>query len=139
MMMGVAQVIGIKPTLRSFFSGAPAPCAKTSVAVANGRRGHDGFVTCLLSIDGGALRPVRRGPIMLAAVRMPAAGAASVPQATIGIKRIVERSHVHGLSSRAAAAPPSILAASCRQPLVPAYAPAPSFRRVDSGGNAGRG
>ena len=37
MMMGVAQVIGIKPTLRSFFSGAPAPCAKTSVAVANGK------------------------------------------------------------------------------------------------------
>ena len=46
---------------------------------AHRRRGHDGFVTRLLSIDGGALRPVRRRAIMLAAVRMPAAGAASVP------------------------------------------------------------
>ena len=37
MMIGVAQVMGMKPTLRSFFSGAPAPCAKTSVAVASGK------------------------------------------------------------------------------------------------------
>ena len=37
MMMGVAQVIGMKPTLRSFFSGAPVPCANTSVAVASGK------------------------------------------------------------------------------------------------------
>ena len=36
MMIGVAQVIGMKPTLRSFFSGAP-PCAKTSVAVLSGK------------------------------------------------------------------------------------------------------
>lgn len=35
MMIGVAQVIGMKPTLRSFFSGAA--WAKTSVAVASGR------------------------------------------------------------------------------------------------------
>jgi hypothetical protein len=35
-MIGVAQVIGIKPTLRSFFSGAPA-CAKTSVAALIGK------------------------------------------------------------------------------------------------------
>ena len=37
MMIGVAQVIGMKPTLRSFFSGAPAPCANTSVAVLSGK------------------------------------------------------------------------------------------------------
>jgi len=35
MMIGVAQVIGMKPTLRSFFSIAPLgePCANSSVAV----------------------------------------------------------------------------------------------------------
>ena len=37
MMIGVAQVIGMKPTLRSFFSIAPAPCANTSVAVPSGK------------------------------------------------------------------------------------------------------
>ncbi len=36
MMIGVAQVIGMKPTLRSFFSSL-APCAKTSVAVLSGK------------------------------------------------------------------------------------------------------
>ena len=36
MMIGVAQVIGMKPTLRSFFSIAP-PCANTSVAVPSGK------------------------------------------------------------------------------------------------------
>jgi hypothetical protein len=36
MMIGVPQVIGIKPTLRSFFSMAP-PLAKTSVAVFSGK------------------------------------------------------------------------------------------------------
>jgi hypothetical protein len=36
MMIGVAQVIGMKPTLRSFFSGAP-PCANNSVAVCSGK------------------------------------------------------------------------------------------------------
>jgi len=36
MMIGVAQVIGMKPTLRSFFSIAP-PCANTSVAVLSGK------------------------------------------------------------------------------------------------------
>ncbi len=36
MMMGVAQVIGMNPTLRSFFSIGP-PCANTSVAVASGK------------------------------------------------------------------------------------------------------
>ncbi len=36
MMIGVAQVIGMKPTLRSFFSIAP-PLAKTSVAVFSGK------------------------------------------------------------------------------------------------------
>ena len=36
MMIGVAQVIGMKPTLRSFFSGVPA-CANTSVAVLIGK------------------------------------------------------------------------------------------------------
>jgi hypothetical protein len=36
MMIGVAQVIGIKPTLRSFFSSGP-PAAKTSVAVFSGK------------------------------------------------------------------------------------------------------
>ena len=36
MMMGVAQVIGMNPTLRSFFSSAP-PCANTSVAVLSGK------------------------------------------------------------------------------------------------------
>ena len=35
MMIGVAQVMGMKPTLRSFFSGAP-PWAKASRAVASG-------------------------------------------------------------------------------------------------------
>ena len=43
MMIGVAQVIGMKPTLRSFFSIAP-PCANTSVAVLReiGWRGSGG-------------------------------------------------------------------------------------------------
>ncbi len=36
MMIGVAQVIGIKPTLRSFFSAVPAS-AKTSLAVRSGK------------------------------------------------------------------------------------------------------
>ena len=36
MMIGVAQVIGMKPTFRSFFSGVPA-CANTSVAVLIGK------------------------------------------------------------------------------------------------------
>ena len=36
MMMGVAQVIGMKPTFSAFFSGAP-PCANTSVAVLSGK------------------------------------------------------------------------------------------------------
>jgi len=36
MMMGVAQVMGMKPTLRSFFSSAP-PCANTSLAVLSGK------------------------------------------------------------------------------------------------------
>jgi hypothetical protein len=36
MMIGVAQVIGMKPTLRSFFSSTP-PCANTSVAVLRGK------------------------------------------------------------------------------------------------------
>ena len=36
MMIGVAQVIGMKPTLRSFFSGAPA-WAKASMAVPSGK------------------------------------------------------------------------------------------------------
>ncbi len=36
MMIGVAQVIGMKPMLRSFFSIGP-PCASTSVAVAIGK------------------------------------------------------------------------------------------------------
>ncbi len=37
MMIGVAQVIGMNPTLRFFFSIAPAPCANTSVAVLSGK------------------------------------------------------------------------------------------------------
>jgi len=36
MMIGVAQVIGMKPTLRSFFSSGP-PCANASVAVCSGK------------------------------------------------------------------------------------------------------
>ena len=36
MMMGVAQVMGMNPTLRSFFSGAPA-WAKASMAVPSGK------------------------------------------------------------------------------------------------------
>ena len=36
MMIGVAQVIGMKPTLRSFFSGVPVS-AKASVAVFSGK------------------------------------------------------------------------------------------------------
>ena len=32
MMIGVAQVIGMNPILRSFFSSGPAPSAKASVA-----------------------------------------------------------------------------------------------------------
>ncbi len=36
MMIGVAQVIGMKPTLRSFFSGVPVS-ANTSVAVLIGK------------------------------------------------------------------------------------------------------
>ena len=36
MMIGVAQVIGMKPTLRSFFSGTA--WAKASVAAASGKR-----------------------------------------------------------------------------------------------------
>src|SRR5215475_8427464 len=41
MMMGVAQVIGINPTLRSFFSIGP-PAAKISVAVFNGKNCDNG-------------------------------------------------------------------------------------------------
>ena len=36
MMIGVAQVIGMNPTLRSRFSGVPVACANTSLAAANG-------------------------------------------------------------------------------------------------------
>ena len=36
MMIGVAQVIGMKPTFKSFFS-IPPPCANTSIAVLSGK------------------------------------------------------------------------------------------------------
>jgi len=36
-MIGVAQVIGMKPTFRSFFSGAPVPWANSSVALSSGK------------------------------------------------------------------------------------------------------
>ena len=36
-MIGVAQVIGMNPTFRSFFSGAPVPWANSSVALSSGK------------------------------------------------------------------------------------------------------
>ena len=42
MMMGVAQVMGMKPILRSRFSGAPAACAMASRAVAERKHALDG-------------------------------------------------------------------------------------------------
>ena len=163
MMIGVAQVIGMKPTLRSFFSGAPAPCANTSVAVLSGKNcasaasaveaptdfrkarrtasfgkiarmtadGDDVLVTLSsLSVDGGALGPVRRRPIVLAAGSHGGRrGSLPFRRRRFGSNGLSNIPMSHGLSSRAAAAPPSILAASCRQPPVPACAPAPGLRR----------
>jgi hypothetical protein len=40
MMIGVAHVIGMKPTLRSFFSSAP-PSANASVAVFSGKNSYN--------------------------------------------------------------------------------------------------
>ena len=51
MMSGVAQVIGMKPTLRSFFSSLPLSCAIASSAP-NGKR---------LAIAADAVPPPRRG------------------------------------------------------------------------------
>ncbi len=56
MMIGVAQVIGMKPTFRSFFSGAP-PAAKASAAV---RIGNTSASAAAAVVAPTALRNARR-------------------------------------------------------------------------------
>src|SRR6266851_1004250 len=109
MMIGVAQVIGMKPTLRSVFSSAPG-AAKTSVAVLSGkncesaaggvlreyrthdRRGDDTLVALFLGLSGDALQLLARLMFVLRLAAMPPTGAA-IDQPPVGIKRIFESRH----------------------------------------------
>jgi hypothetical protein len=124
MMIGVPQVIGMKPTLRSFFSSAP-PCANTSVAAPSGKnweiaasaveaptdfrkarrvlrkhrphhRGRDhALVALVLARWGLDGYALQRGvAVVLELADMPAAGATGTGQTTSRIKRIVEHVHV---------------------------------------------
>src|SRR6266481_3407367 len=77
MMIGVAQVIGMNPTLRSFFSIAP-PCANTLVAL-------------VFALDLRALERQLRVVLGLAAV---APAPASRPiESALGIEGVVEGRH----------------------------------------------
>jgi hypothetical protein len=68
MMIGVAQVIGMKPTLRSFFSIAP-PCANTSVALRSGKTCD----TAASAVEAPtALRKLRRAASLGNTARMTA-------------------------------------------------------------------
>jgi len=121
MMIGVAQVIGMNPTLRSFFSIAP-PCANTSVAVLSGkscesaasavdaptdlrnarrgvlrkhgahhRRRDHALVALVFALDLRALERQLRVVLGLAAV---APAAASRPiESALGIEGVVEGRH----------------------------------------------
>src|SRR5262249_38407722 len=114
MMIGVAQVIGMNPTFRSFVSSAPAPCANSSIALLRGEelrergkrgRGADRSQECAArSISGkdgahdrrgdGALVASRSGRdalalfrlLVLGAICMHPAGAAHIARPMIGIK-----------------------------------------------------
>ncbi len=68
MMMGVAQVIGMNPTLRSFFSGAAAS-ANTAVAVSSGKR----WESAASAVDAPTdLRKARRAASLGKIARMTA-------------------------------------------------------------------
>ena len=60
MMIGVAQVIGMKPTLRFVFSSG-APCAKTSVAVLSGKNCESAASAVEAPSD---FRKARRGDVL---------------------------------------------------------------------------
>ena len=123
MMIGVAQVIGMKPTLRSFFSSGP-PCANASVAVFSGKncdergdrgRGADRFqegaprhvLRKHRAHHGGsdhalvALGPALdrrldlqlRGGLVLGVADVLAAAAAARVKTAVGIEGIVEGGH----------------------------------------------
>jgi len=121
-MMGVAQVIGMNPTLRSFFSIAP-PCANTSVAVLSGkncesaaerRRRADRFEECAArgvlrkhcaDYGGGddpLVAPVlalgrraleRRLRVVFGLAAMPPAAASRPIESALGIEGAVEGRH----------------------------------------------
>jgi hypothetical protein len=116
MMIGVAQVIGMKPTLRSFFSSGP-PSANASVAelrercgrgcrphrfqeraardIARKHRPHYGgsdhaLVALLLALD----RSLKlHGRLVLGFADMQAAVAAARTKSAVGIERVVECGH----------------------------------------------
>src|SRR5215468_8894872 len=86
MMIGVAQVIGIKPTLRSFFSIGPA-AAKTSLA------GDNVLIAFVLTLDG---RPPQLScgiAVVLRLTDMATASAAAAVQRTRGVEWVTECGH----------------------------------------------
>jgi hypothetical protein len=123
MMIGVAQVIGMKPTLRSFFSGEcfsrgldreelrdggqsgrgadrfqeRAACGIPGKHRTHHGGGHDALVTLLLGMllfKWHRLAAQRAsGPIMLTLGTMLAAGTARPRQHAVRIKRIVKGGH----------------------------------------------
>ena len=133
MMIGVAQVIGMKPTLRSFFSSGP-PSANASVAVFErkelrqrrdrGRRPHrfqeraargiarkhrahhrggDHALVALLLALDLRLHLQLRRGVMFGFADMQAAAATAGVKPAIGIERVVEGGHRLLLPARAAA------------------------------------
>ena len=112
-MIGVAQVMGMKPTLRSFFSGAAA-WAKTSVAMPSGKNcamaasaveaptaarkarrerssGNSARTTAELDDARGArIGRCQGGGVVLAIRGVMAAVASTPPKGTIGVERVIE-------------------------------------------------
>src|SRR5271165_6681429 len=113
MMMGVAQVIGMNPTLRSFFSGAAAS-ANTAGGVpgkdgAHDRGGNDALVACLLVCTSSGARHVRpRIEVMLGLVGVPPTGARR-PYQSPRIEGVIEGRHGKSLHSRAGDPRPSLV------------------------------
>jgi hypothetical protein len=68
-MIGVAQVIGMNPTFRSFFSGSPAPCANSSVAALSGNNCESAASAVAAPID---FRNARRAACFGRIARMTA-------------------------------------------------------------------
>src|SRR5438105_184662 len=131
MMMGVAQVIGMKPILRFFFSSAPEPCAKASPARPSGknceraasavaaptdlrkargaarehgahhRRGDDALVALVGTLHRHRLALERRHRPLVLGLADVAAADAAGAQPASGVERIVEGRHEDTLARSA--------------------------------------